>query len=77
MPTALIVHAHSEPPLFGTAQMTAVARSLREGGYRVEVLDLYADGWVRRVVPARWRPRPPPPCMGCGRKSIAAPWPRG
>ncbi|MFJ8051063.1 NAD(P)H-dependent oxidoreductase [Streptomyces luteogriseus] len=46
VPTALIVHAHPEPHSFSTAQMTAAARSLREGGYRVEVLDLYAEGWA-------------------------------
>ncbi|MDQ1018203.1 NAD(P)H-dependent oxidoreductase [Streptomyces afghaniensis] len=45
-PTALIVHAHPEPRSFSTAQMTAAARSLGEAGYRVDVLDLYADGWA-------------------------------
>ncbi|MGA5896841.1 NAD(P)H-dependent oxidoreductase [Streptomyces venetus] len=44
--TALIVHAHPEPHSFSTAQMTATAESLREAGYRVDVLDLYADGWA-------------------------------
>ncbi|MFI8193261.1 NAD(P)H-dependent oxidoreductase [Streptomyces sp. NPDC085946] len=45
-PTALIVHAHPEPRSFGTAQMATAARSLREAGYRVDVLDLYAEGWA-------------------------------
>jgi NAD(P)H dehydrogenase (quinone) len=45
-PTALIVHAHPEPRSFNTAQMTTAARVLREAGYRVDVLDLYADGWA-------------------------------
>jgi NAD(P)H dehydrogenase (quinone) len=45
-PTALIVHAHPEPRSFSTAQMTATAQSLGEAGYRVDVLDLYADGWA-------------------------------
>ncbi|MEU0248696.1 NAD(P)H-dependent oxidoreductase [Streptomyces sp. NPDC006235] len=45
-PTALIVHAHPEPQSFSTAQMAAAAQSLREAGYRVDVLDLYADGWA-------------------------------
>ncbi|MEU0190197.1 NAD(P)H-dependent oxidoreductase [Streptomyces afghaniensis] len=45
-PTALIVHAHPEPRSFSTAQMTAAAQSLGEAGYRVDVLDLYADGWA-------------------------------
>ncbi|MFI7018779.1 NAD(P)H-dependent oxidoreductase [Streptomyces sp. NPDC050164] len=45
-PTALIVHAHPEPHSFSTAQMAAAARSLGEAGYRVDVLDLYADGWA-------------------------------
>ncbi|MFI6856740.1 NAD(P)H-dependent oxidoreductase [Streptomyces sp. NPDC050416] len=44
--TALIVHAHPEPRSFSTAQMGAAAQSLREAGYRVDVLDLYADGWA-------------------------------
>ncbi|WP_086564169.1 NAD(P)H-dependent oxidoreductase [Streptomyces africanus] len=44
--TALIVHAHPEPQSFSTAQMTAAAQSLAEAGYRVDVLDLYADGWA-------------------------------
>jgi NAD(P)H dehydrogenase (quinone) len=44
--TALIVHAHPEPQSFSTAQMAAAARSLGEAGYRVDVLDLYADGWA-------------------------------
>ncbi|EFL33129.1 NAD(P)H dehydrogenase [Streptomyces viridochromogenes DSM 40736] len=45
-PTALIVHAHPEPRSFSTAQMTAATESLRAAGYRVDVLDLYADGWA-------------------------------
>jgi NAD(P)H dehydrogenase (quinone) len=45
-PTALIVHAHPEPQSFSTAQMAAAAESLGEAGYRVDVLDLYADGWA-------------------------------
>ncbi|MGK5692453.1 NAD(P)H-dependent oxidoreductase [Streptomyces sp. URMC 128] len=45
-PTALIVHAHPEPRSFSTAQMAAAAESLGEAGYRVDVLDLYADGWA-------------------------------
>ncbi|MGW4913093.1 NAD(P)H-dependent oxidoreductase [Streptomyces sp. NPDC004270] len=45
-PVALIVHAHPEPRSFNTAQMTTAARVLREAGYRVDVLDLYADGWA-------------------------------
>lgn len=44
-PTALIVHAHPEPDSFCTAQMTAAARSLRDAGYAVDVLDLYTDAW--------------------------------
>ncbi|GAB1332524.1 NAD(P)H-dependent oxidoreductase [Streptomyces sennicomposti] len=45
-PTALIVHAHPEPHSFSTAQMTAAARTLSDAGYRVEVVDLYAEGWA-------------------------------
>ncbi len=45
-PTALIVHAHPEPHSFSTAQMATAAKALREAGYTVEVLDLYADGWA-------------------------------
>ncbi|QKV90687.1 NAD(P)H-dependent oxidoreductase [Streptomyces sp. NA02950] len=46
VPTALIVHAHPEPHSFSTAQMTTATQALREAGYRVDVLDLYADGWA-------------------------------
>ncbi|MEP9382489.1 NAD(P)H-dependent oxidoreductase [Nocardioides sp. KR10-350] len=46
MPTALIVHAHPEPHSFSTAQMTTAAEALRDAGYRVDVLDLYAEEWV-------------------------------
>jgi NAD(P)H dehydrogenase (quinone) len=45
-PSALIVHAHPEPRSFSSAQMTAAARSLGEAGYRVDILDLYAEGWA-------------------------------
>ncbi|WP_438483665.1 NAD(P)H-dependent oxidoreductase [Streptomyces sp. S186] len=45
-PTALIVHAHPEPQSFSTAQMTAAAQTLRDAGYRVDVLDLYSDAWA-------------------------------
>ncbi|MEU0072155.1 NAD(P)H-dependent oxidoreductase [Streptomyces sp. NPDC006332] len=45
-PTALIVHAHPEPHSFSTAQMTTAAQALREAGYRVDVVDLYADRWA-------------------------------
>jgi NAD(P)H dehydrogenase (quinone) len=44
--TALIVHAHPEPLSFSTAQMTAAAHALRDAGYEVDVLDLYADAWA-------------------------------
>lgn len=46
VPTALIVHAHPEPRSFSTAQMNTAAEALRDAGYRVEVLDLYADAWA-------------------------------
>ncbi|MGX1563121.1 NAD(P)H-dependent oxidoreductase [Streptomyces sp. NPDC055506] len=45
-PTALIVHAHPEPRSFSTAQMATAAQALRDAGYRVDVLDLYADPWA-------------------------------
>ncbi|GAB3586619.1 NAD(P)H-dependent oxidoreductase [Amycolatopsis endophytica] len=45
-PTALIVHAHPEPHSFSTAQMTTAAQALRDAGYRVDVLDLYAQAWA-------------------------------
>jgi NAD(P)H dehydrogenase (quinone) len=44
--TALIVHAHPEPRSFSTAQMNVAAQALRDAGYRVDVLDLYADAWA-------------------------------
>lgn len=43
--TALIVHAHPEPGSFSTAQMRQAQTALVAGGYRTEVLDLYALGW--------------------------------
>ncbi|MFD9982568.1 NAD(P)H-dependent oxidoreductase [Streptomyces massasporeus] len=46
VPTALIVHAHPEPLSFSSAQVTAAAESLTEAGYRVDLLDLYAEGWA-------------------------------
>lgn len=45
-PSSLIVHAHPEPHSFSTAQMTTAARALRDAGHRVDVLDLYAEGWA-------------------------------
>ncbi|WP_328371009.1 NAD(P)H-dependent oxidoreductase [Streptomyces sp. NBC_00457] len=45
-PTALIVHAHPEPHSFSTAQMATTAQALRDTGYRVDILDLYADAWA-------------------------------
>ncbi|WP_030750163.1 NAD(P)H-dependent oxidoreductase [Streptomyces sp. NRRL F-5135] len=45
-PTALFVHAHPEPRSFSTAQMATAAQTLRDAGYRVDVLDLYADAWA-------------------------------
>lgn len=44
--TALIVHAHPEPHSFSSAQMATAAQTLGDAGYRVDVLDLYADGWA-------------------------------
>ncbi|WP_042282859.1 NAD(P)H-dependent oxidoreductase [Nocardiopsis alba] len=46
VPTALIVHAHPEPHSFSTAQMTTAARTLKDAGHHVDVLDLYAEGWA-------------------------------
>ncbi|MFC1411806.1 NAD(P)H-dependent oxidoreductase [Streptacidiphilus sp. N1-12] len=43
--TALIVHAHPEPQSFSTAQMLTAAGALRDAGYTVDVLDLYAENW--------------------------------
>ncbi|PWI44976.1 NAD(P)H-dependent oxidoreductase [Streptomyces sp. ICBB 8177] len=45
-PVALIVHAHPEPQSFSTAQMATAAQTLREAGYRVDILDLYAEEWA-------------------------------
>lgn len=44
--SALIVHAHPEPGSFSTAQMSTAAQALRDAGYTVDVLDLYAQGWA-------------------------------
>ncbi|MFD9789915.1 NAD(P)H-dependent oxidoreductase [Streptomyces sp. NPDC059070] len=43
---ALIVHAHPESRSFSTAQMATAAQALRDAGYAVDVLDLYAEGWA-------------------------------
>ena len=45
MPRALIVHAHLEAASFCTAQMRGAARTLEEQGHKVEIGDLYAQGW--------------------------------
>ncbi|MBT2466335.1 NAD(P)H-dependent oxidoreductase [Streptomyces sp. ISL-66] len=45
-PTALIVHAHPEPHSFNAAQMATAAQALRDAGYKVDVLDLYAEAWA-------------------------------
>lgn len=45
-PTALIVHAHPEPRSFCTAQMGTAAQALRDAGYQVDIIDLYADAWA-------------------------------
>ncbi|MEV5355533.1 NAD(P)H-dependent oxidoreductase [Streptomyces sp. NPDC052693] len=55
-PTALIVHAHPEPLSFSTAQMHTAAEALREAGYRVDVLDLYADAWAPVLARAQFAP---------------------
>ncbi|WP_424889495.1 NAD(P)H-dependent oxidoreductase [Streptomyces sp. XH2] len=55
-PTALIVHAHPEPRSFSTAQMVTAARALRDAGYRVDVLDLYADGWAPALTREEFAP---------------------
>lgn len=46
MSKALIVHAHPEPASFCAAQMATAAQALRDAGYEVDVIDLYADAWA-------------------------------
>ncbi|MEU2365643.1 NAD(P)H-dependent oxidoreductase [Streptomyces noursei] len=55
-PTALIVHAHPEARSFSTAQMTTTAQTLRDAGYRVDVLDLYSDAWAPVLDRAEFAP---------------------
>ncbi|KOG31332.1 NAD(P)H-dependent oxidoreductase [Streptomyces resistomycificus] len=55
-PTALIVHAHPEPHSFSTAQMATAAQALRDAGYRVDVLDLYADAWAPTLAREEFAP---------------------
>ncbi|MFI9724014.1 NAD(P)H-dependent oxidoreductase [Streptomyces sp. NPDC052396] len=55
-PTALIVHAHPEPHSFSTAQMTTAVQALRDAGYRVDVVDLYAEGWAPVLDRAEFAP---------------------
>ncbi|MDJ0463768.1 NAD(P)H-dependent oxidoreductase [Streptomyces sp. H27-C3] len=55
-PTALIVHAHPEPHSFSTAQMTTAAQALRDAGYRVDILDLYADAWAPTLAREEFAP---------------------
>jgi len=45
MPRALIVHAHPEAASFCAAQMRGAARTLEAQGHKVEISDLYAQGW--------------------------------
>ena len=45
MPRALIVHAHPEAASFCTAQMREAASTLQAQGYKVQISDLYAQGW--------------------------------
>lgn len=54
--TALIVHAHPEPRSFCTAQMGTAAQALRDAGYQVDVIDLYADGWAPVLARAEFEP---------------------
>jgi NAD(P)H dehydrogenase (quinone) len=44
-PQALIVHAHPEARSFSTAQTATAAQALRDAGYRVDLVDLYAQPW--------------------------------
>jgi NAD(P)H dehydrogenase (quinone) len=44
-PMALIVKAHPEPESFSSVQTDVAAETLRQHGYDVDVLDLYADQW--------------------------------
>lgn len=55
-PTALIVHAHPEPHSFSTAQMITAAQTLRDAGYRVDVLDLYSEAWAPALAPEEFAP---------------------
>ncbi|MEK2472570.1 NAD(P)H-dependent oxidoreductase [Streptomyces noursei] len=55
-PTALIVHAHPEPQSFSTAQMATAAQALRDAGYRVDVLDLYSEGWAPTLAREEFAP---------------------
>ncbi|WP_328540525.1 NAD(P)H-dependent oxidoreductase [Streptomyces sp. NBC_00344] len=55
-PVALIVHAHPEPHSFSTAQMATAAQALRDAGYQVDVLDLYADAWAPTLAREEFAP---------------------
>ncbi|MEU3460815.1 NAD(P)H-dependent oxidoreductase [Streptomyces sp. NPDC006733] len=55
-PIALIVHAHPEPASFGSAQMATAAQTLRDAGYRVDILDLYAEAWDPVLARAEFAP---------------------
>ncbi|MDH6132689.1 NAD(P)H dehydrogenase (quinone) [Kitasatospora sp. MAA4] len=55
-PTALIVHAHPEPRSFNSAQMAVAAQALRDAGYQVDVVDLYASDWAPVLAAAEFAP---------------------
>lgn len=55
-PVALIVHAHPELHSFSTAQMETAAQALRDAGYRVDILDLYAEAWAPALAREEFAP---------------------
>ncbi|RII20894.1 FMN-dependent NADH-azoreductase [Streptomyces sp. YIM 130001] len=55
-PIALIVHAHPESRSFSSAQTATAAQALRDAGYRVDVLDLYAEAWDPALTRGEFEP---------------------
>ncbi len=63
---ALVVHAHPLTESYGSAVRDAAVRGLTAGGHDVDLLDLYAEGFVAAMTRREWlhhrtgdAPRPP------------------
>jgi NAD(P)H dehydrogenase (quinone) len=58
--SALVVHAHPEPASFSAAQARVAEATLRDRGYDVTTLDLYAAHWAPVLDRGEFAPAPGP-----------------